>query len=63
MNSIMPISFRGDATANHAAILEPPPLLPDKAVLAGRFIIALVSLATGVSEAAMMAPNRGSGDT
>lgn len=63
MNSIMPISCGGNPTANHAAMLEPPPLLPDRAALAGRFIIALVSLATGVSETAMMAPNRGSGDT
>lgn len=63
MNSITPVSFRGHPTANHAAILEPPSLSPDRAVLAGRFVIAPVSWATGVSEAAIMAPNRGTGDT
>jgi chromosomal replication initiation ATPase DnaA len=32
-------------------------------LLAGRLVISLVSFATGVSESAILAPNRGPGDT
>lgn len=35
----------------------------DRAILAGRMVIGLVSFATGVSESAIMAPNRGPGET
>lgn len=63
MNSITPISCRGHAGTSHAVTFYSPPPSTDRAMFAGRFVIALVSLATGVSEAAIMAPNRGPWDT
>jgi hypothetical protein len=61
MNSIAPFAFQltqGRSTCPTGPAPDPS----DRARLAGRLVIALVSFATGVSEAAIMAPNRGPGE-